>query len=241
MNSKGSEPWSVRVEDGPVLLGYEKKPFSYLLKQVLDYLAAALLLILLSPVMGLVALLIKVSSPGPVFFRQTRAGRHNQPFTVYKFRTMIAGADKVSLEIFKNDPRITRIGRLLRITSLDELPQLINVLRGEMSLIGPRPLLPDTIKLEERRRQGMKPGLTSYPVLFGRHGLDWDERMRLDLWYVDHWSLRLDLTIMLKTIPVIWSRKNVDESRMRPGTAPAPPSADSAAPEERQPEGAHRP
>lgn len=220
---------------------YEQSSFSFLLKQILDYLGATLLLVLLSPVLALIALLIKLDSPGPVFFRQTRAGRFHKPFTVYKFRTMIEGADKISLEIFKNDPRITRMGRLLRITSLDELPQLINVLRGEMSLVGPRPLLPGTIKPEERRRQDMKPGLTSYPVLFGRHQLDWDERMRLDLWYVDHWSLWLDLKIMLKTIPVIWSRKNVDESRFRPGTTPAPPLAESAAPEEHHLKGMPQP
>lgn len=224
-----------------MLLGYEKKPVSFLLKQIVDCLGAALLLVLLSPILGLIALLIKLDSPGPVFFRQMRAGRFHQPFTVYKFRTMIAGADQVSLEIFKNDPRITRIGRLLRITSLDELPQLINVIRGEMSLIGPRPLLPETIKPEERRRQNMKPGLTSYPVLFGRHQLDWDERMRLDLWYVDHWSLWLDLKILVKTIPVIFARENVSESRFRPGTLPAPPLDDSAASEERPLERVHQP
>jgi lipopolysaccharide/colanic/teichoic acid biosynthesis glycosyltransferase len=211
---------------GTILPGYKRKPFSFFLKQVSDYAGAALLLTLFLPAMAIIAVLIKLDTRGPALFRQTRAGRFDKLFSIYKFRTMVVGAEKISLEIFKDDPRITRVGRFLRITSLDELPQLINILRGEMSLIGPRPLLPNTVRPEERRRQNMKPGLTSFPVLFGRHELDRDKRMRLDVWYVDHWSLRLDLQILLKTIPHIVSRKNLGKSRFRPGSLPVPPLDD---------------
>jgi lipopolysaccharide/colanic/teichoic acid biosynthesis glycosyltransferase len=211
-----------RTEEGR-MLGYEKRPVSFFIKQVVDYLAAALLLVLLSPLLALMALLVKLDSSGPVFFRQIRAGRFNEPFSIFKFRTMIDGSEKISLEIAKNDPRITRIGRWLRVTSLDELPQLLNVVRGEMSLVGPRPLLPGTVQPAEVRRQCMKPGLSSYPVLFGRHGMSWDYRMELDIWYVEHWSLWLDLKIVLLTIPRIWARENVSESRFRPGSSPAMP------------------
>lgn len=190
------------------------------IKQLLDYVAALLLLLILSPCFLLVALMIKLEDRGSVFFRQIRAGHFDRPFRIYKFRTMIVGADKISLEIEKNDSRITRVGKFLRNTSLDEIPQIINILRGEMSFIGPRPLLPGTVRPQEMKRQEMKPGITSYPALFGRHALDWDYRMQLDIWYAEHWSLWLDLKILFKTIPIVLSGKNVydpmGESRFRP-------------------------
>lgn len=192
-----------------------------LVKQIMDLIGAAILFVLLFPLNLVLAIWIKLDSPGSVLFRQIRVGRFHKPFMIFKFRTMVTGSEKISLEITKDDPRITRVGRFLRKTSLDEVPQLINILKGEMAFVGPRPLLPGTLKPEESRRQDLNPGITSYPALFGRHSLDWDYRMKLDLWYVDHWSLWLDFMIMFKTIPIVLSRENVydpeGESKFRPG------------------------
>lgn len=191
------------------LPGYQQRSFSYLLKQAFDFVFAVIALVLLSPLLLLIAILIKLEDSGPVIFKQTRAGQGNRPFTMYKFRTMCVEAEKISLEIIKDDPRITRCGKILRNSSLDELPQFFNILRGEMSLIGPRPLLPGTVRRDEFRRQEMKPGLTSLPVLYGRKALDWETRMPIDLFYVDHWSLKLDLIILLKTPLIVISQENV--------------------------------
>src|SRR3972149_5784425 len=124
MDSEVLDHHSTSIEDSTTLIGYERKPFSFLVKRILDYLGAAGVLVLASPVVALIALLIKLDSAGPVLFCQLRSGRLNKPFTIYKFRTMIMGADRENPEIFKDDPRITRVGRFLRNTSLDELPQL---------------------------------------------------------------------------------------------------------------------
>jgi lipopolysaccharide/colanic/teichoic acid biosynthesis glycosyltransferase len=167
-----------------------------------------------------IAAAIKFTSPGPVLFRQQRSGLSGAPFTLYKFRTMITNAEQFKHEleamnemsgpVFKltNDPRITPIGRWLRKYSLDELPQLWNALRGEMSLVGPRPLPVDEVKrfdnLAHRRRLSMKPGLTCLWQISGRNQIsDFKEWVRLDLEYIDHWSLWLDLKILLLTVPVV--------------------------------------
>lgn len=192
---------------------YQTRPFSLFVKQVFDFVFAAATLAVLSPLLVVVAVAVKLNDSGPVFFKQIRAGRFNKPFTLYKFRTMQVGSEKGSLEIVKNDPRITRLGRFLRNSSIDELPQLFNILRGEMSLIGPRPLLPGTVHDYEMRRQEMKPGMTSLPVLYGRQKLDWETRMLIDIWSVTHWSLSLDLYILIKTPFIVLLQKDIGDAR----------------------------
>ena len=191
-----------------------------LAKQLLDFFGALVLLIVLSPVFLTIALAIKLSTPGPVFFRQQRSGINGSPFTIYKFRTMntnaeqfkheLAAMNEMSGPVFKltNDPRITPIGKFLRKYSLDELPQLFNVLRSEMSLVGPRPLPVDEVSrfdnLAHRRRLSVKPGLTCLWQISGRNQIsDFRDWVRLDLEYIDNWSIWLDLRILLLTIPVV--------------------------------------
>ncbi|MGB7768604.1 MAG: sugar transferase, partial [Verrucomicrobiia bacterium] len=192
------------------------------LKHVMDLAGAFVLLILLSPLFLLIAIAIKLTSPGPVFFQQQRSGQNGAPFTLYKFRTMITNAEQFKHEleamnemsgpVFKvtNDPRITRLGKILRRYSLDELPQFFNVLRGEMSLVGPRPLPVDEVRrfndLAHRRRLSVKPGITCLWQISGRNQIkDFKDWVRLDLEYIDNWSLWLDLKILLRTIPAVFA------------------------------------
>jgi exopolysaccharide biosynthesis polyprenyl glycosylphosphotransferase len=189
-------------------------------KQALDVVGALLLLLFAAVPLALVALLVKLTSPGPVFFRQQRSGLNGQPFTIYKFRTMVTNAEQLKQElasmnemtgpVFKltNDPRVTPIGHWLRKFSVDEFPQLFNVLRGEMSLVGPRPLPVDEVKrfndLAHRRRLSVKPGLTCLWQISGRNNVrEFSDWVRLDLEYIDNWSLWLDLKILWLTIPVV--------------------------------------
>ena len=189
-------------------------------KRVLDVALALPALLLLLPFLLLIALLIRVSSPGPVFFRQTRCGLGGRRFTLFKFRSMINNAEQMRAElhqlneldgpVFKisDDPRITPVGRWLRRFSLDELPQLWNILRGDMSFVGPRPAVPDEVEQYldwQRRRLRMRPGLTCTWVLEGRNHLDFNRWMQLDLTYIDNWSLWLDVKIFLRTIPIVLS------------------------------------
>jgi len=195
--------------DHPELAGARQ-----VIKAVFDKAAAVLVLVLLSPLFLAIALVIRFTEQGPVFFRQTRVGRDGNSFTLYKFRTMVVNADqqKAQLaacneadgELFKirRDPRVTRSGAWLRHWSLDELPQLLNVLRGEMSLVGPRPALPEEAAryaYHVRRRLAVKPGITGLWQVSGRSDLPWDEAVRLDLRYVENWSFALDLQILWKT------------------------------------------
>jgi len=190
------------------------------IKQLLDSVGSFLALALGWPFFALIALLIKLTSPGPVLFRQQRSGINGQPFTIYKFRTMVTNAEQLKHElaamnemsgpVFKvtNDPRITRIGKILRKFSLDELPQLFNVLRGEMSLVGPRPLPVDEVKrfydLAHRRRLSVKPGITCLWQISGRNNVtDFKDWVRLDLEYIDNWSLWLDFKILWRTLPAV--------------------------------------
>ena len=194
------------------------------IKQVMDVAGAAILLLGLSWLLALVALAVKIMSPGPVWFRQLRSGLNGAPFTMYKFRTMVTNAEQLKHElesmnemhgpVFKvsKDPRITPLGRILRRYSVDELPQLFNVLRGEMSLVGPRPLPVDEVKrfhdLAHRRRLSVKPGLTCLWQISGRNEIvEFKDWVRLDLEYIDNWSLWLDLKILLRTIPAVLAGK----------------------------------
>ncbi|MBV9657416.1 MAG: sugar transferase [Verrucomicrobia bacterium] len=194
--------------------------WALLAKRLLDFFGALVGLLVLSPLLLVVWLAIRLTSPGPVVFRQLRGGKHGRPFTMYKFRTMhtdaemrraeLAAMNQMSGPVFKvaADPRVTRLGRFLRKTSIDELPQLLNVLRGEMSLVGPRPLpLYEVEKFEspaQRRRLSVPPGLTCLWQISGRNEIkDFSDWVRLDLVYIDNWSFWLDLKILLKTVPVV--------------------------------------
>jgi lipopolysaccharide/colanic/teichoic acid biosynthesis glycosyltransferase len=184
------------------------------LKSIIDFLIAMLGLLFLSPFFIVIALLIKLDLPGSVFFVQERVGLKGKIFNFIKFRTMVEGARNMGLglEVAQDDDRITNIGRWLRHWSLDELPQLINVLRGDMSLVGPRPSTPEQVArytTHQRRRLEVRPGLTGWAQINGRNLIPWPERIKLDIWYVDHWSLLLDIKILLKTIPVIVWRKGL--------------------------------
>lgn len=189
-------------------------------KQLLDFFGAAALLIFFAVPAAIIAVLVKVSSPGPILFRQQRSGLNGRPFTLYKFRTMVSNAEQLQHElaamnemsgpVFKvaKDPRITPFGKILRRSSFDEFPQLFNVLRGEMSLVGPRPLPVDEVKRfndpAHRRRLSVKPGLTCLWQVSGRNKVkDFKDWVRLDLEYIDNWSLWLDVKILCRTLPVV--------------------------------------
>ncbi len=205
----------------PVLTIYtgSRKQLEHLwAKRTMDLLLAGVALFFLMPLLAAIAILIKAASPGPVFFKQDRVGYNRRRFKIIKFRTMVVDAEKMQDELaafnesdgptfkIQNDPRITRIGRWLRRTSLDEIPQLFNVLKGEMSLVGPRPLpVRDVAGMDERwqkRRFSMRPGLTCLWQINGRNRLRFYDWMRLDLQYIDQWSMMLDVKILLKTFPV---------------------------------------
>jgi sugar transferase EpsL len=181
-------------------------------KRALDIVTASVALLALTPVLAAIAAAIWLESGSPVLFRQTRVGRHGRRFVMYKFRTMLPSGDRGALTVTKHDPRLTRLGYWLRTFSLDELPQFSNVLRGEMSLVGPRPLLPEqaaAIQEHYPRRLEMLPGMTNLPAIRGRNTLSFQDRMTLDVWYVDHWSLRLDCSILLKTLWVVLRSEGV--------------------------------
>ena len=157
-----------------------------------------------APLLALAALAIRLESRGPVFYRQLRVGRDGEPFELWKLRTMVPGAEAMGAGIYvlEGDPRITRTGRLLRRFSLDELPNLVNVLRGEMAIVGPRPTVQEQVDRytdRQRRRLEVRPGITGWAQINGRTSLPWPERIELDVWYVEHRSLRLDLRILART------------------------------------------
>jgi sugar transferase EpsL len=180
-------------------------------KRIMDVGGALTALILLSPVLASIAVAIVVTQGRPILFRQDRPGLGARPFTILKFRSMRAPrAGEVSY--LTDDARVTRLGRFLRGTSLDELPELFNVLRGDMSLVGPRPLFMhylDHYTEVEHRRHELRPGITGWAVVNGRNSLQFKDRVRLDVWYVDHWSLRLDARILLLTIRQVLERTDV--------------------------------
>ena len=174
------------------------------LNRVADVLVAGTALVLTSPILGAAALATKLDGGGPVLYRQTRVGRNGENIEVLKLRSMVVGAERLGAgyAVDRGDARITRVGRILRRTSIDELPQLWNVLRGDMSMIGPRPTLRYQVEQYEehqRRRLDVRPGLTGWAQVHGRASLPWAERIELDVWYVDHRSVRVDLGILFRT------------------------------------------
>jgi lipopolysaccharide/colanic/teichoic acid biosynthesis glycosyltransferase len=169
-----------------------------------DVAVAAMALILAAPLSALIALAIRLEGGGPAIYRQRRVGKDGVEFDLFKFRTMVSGSDPVGIgtAIATDDPRVTRVGRLLRRFSLDELPNLLNVLRGEMAIVGPRPTIPAQVELytpRQRRRLEVKPGLTGWAQVSGRTAIDWGERIELDVWYVENRSAALDARILART------------------------------------------
>ena len=176
--------------------------------RIADVVAAALALVISSPLLLAAAIAIKLNSPGPVIYRSRRVGRDGHEFDLLKLRTMRTGSDPVGVgtPVYADDPRVTRVGAVLRRFSLDELPNLVNVLRGELAVVGPRPTLKaqvDAYTPHQRRRLEVKPGLTGWAQVNGRAGIPWEERIELDVWYVDHRSLGLDLRILLRTLRLL--------------------------------------
>ncbi len=180
----------------------------------LDLLLAGIGSLLSAPLVALLAIAIRLESPGDPIYRQTRVGRDGERFEIFKLRTMVSGAEftGAGLAIAQGDDRITRVGRLLRRYSLDELPQLINVLRGEMAIVGPRPTLEGQVRQYTPRQRGrlaVKPGITGWAQVNGRAALPWPERIELDLWYVQHRSLALDLMILRRTVGLVFSGSGI--------------------------------
>ena len=179
-----------------------------MIRRSVDIAISALLLALAAPVLAVTSVAIRLESPGPAIYRQRRIGWGGRPFEVLKLRTMVQGAERIGagLAVNEDDPRITRVGALLRRTSLDELPNLLNVLRGEMSLIGPRPTLPGQVASYTPRQRGrlaIRPGITGWAQVNGRASLPWSERIELDLHYIEHRSLALDLRILWRTLAIV--------------------------------------
>lgn len=188
-------------------------------KRLLDLILSSIGLLIISPLLLLIVLLVLIDHGRPVFFRQRRGGYRGDPFEVYKFRTMSEKRDRQG-NLLPDEGRLTRLGRFLRSTSLDELPELINVLKGEMSLVGPRPLFyhyKERYSPEQARRHDVLPGITGWAQINGRNALTWEDKFRLDVWYVDHWSLWLDVKILVLTLWKVITREGISQ----PGHATA--------------------
>ena len=182
-------------------------------KRIFDLIVASFGLVILSPLFLLVAILVRIFLGTPILFLQTRPGYKGHPFTVYKFRTMTDAHDAQG-NLLSDEIRLTRFGRFLRASSLDELPELVNILRGEMSLVGPRPLLMQYLPLyspEQMRRHDVHPGLTGWAQVHGRNAIDWQTRFALDLWYVDHWSFWLDIKILFMSLWKVVRREGINQ------------------------------
>ncbi|MGE5264360.1 MAG: sugar transferase [Acidobacteriota bacterium] len=184
------------------------------LKRAFDISISIFVLILLFPVVLVIGIAIKLDDGGPVFFLQDRVGKHGKIFRCCKFRTMIVGAEQkgLGLEVAKDDNRITRVGAILRRWTLDEIPQLYNVLKGEMSIVGPRPTVPSQIARytpEQKRRLEVKPGMAGWAWIHGRNKLPWAERIKLDIWYVEHWSFWLDISILFTAFMLLVRHEGV--------------------------------
>ncbi len=190
-------------------------------KRALDFLVALIGIVIASPILLIVALLIKLDSKGPVIFKQQRLGVGGKPFEMYKFRSMVVGAESTGSKqySYKNDPRVTKVGRIIRATSIDELPQLFNILKGEMSFVGPRPVLTyhpwpiEEYTEQQKRMFEMPPGITGWAQVNGRKAIEWDKRIKLNIWYVDNISFLLDVKIFFITIFKVFT--NADNENVK--------------------------
>lgn len=203
-------------------------------KRAFDLIGSSLALILASPLLGLVAVLIRASMGPPVLFRHPRAGLHGRPFTLYKFRTMRDLVDEEGAPL-PDERRLTRVGRILRAASIDELPGLLNVVRGDMSLVGPRPLLLEYVPLytqEQATRLRVRPGITGWAQVNGRNELSWEQKLSMDAWYVRNRSMPLDLRILGLTLVKVLTRRGISQ----PGHATMPRFRGSPRPEREAPE-----
>lgn len=183
------------------------------LKRPLDIMASLVALVVLSPILGLLSVLVAAQLGRPILFTQIRPGLHSKPFTIYKFRTMIDACDSIG-NLLPDAERLTPFGRFLRSTSLDELPELFNVLKGDMSLVGPRPLLMeylDRYTPEQARRHEVRPGITGWAQINGRNAITWEEKFELDVWYVDNCSLWLDIKIFFLTMWKVVRRQGINQ------------------------------
>ena len=181
------------------------------MKKIFDFTVALGALAILSPVLGVVAIIVRAQLGAPVLFCQTRPGLQGKPFSILKFRTMTNARDAQG-NLLPDGQRLTRFGRFLRSTSLDELPELFNVLKGDMSLVGPRPLLMEYLPLytpEQARRHDVRPGITGWAQVNGRNALSWEEKFAMDVWYVDHCSLWLDMKILVLTVRKVLARDGI--------------------------------
>ncbi|MGV3026901.1 sugar transferase [Clostridium thermobutyricum] len=182
-----------------------------IIKRIFDLLFSIIVLLLLSPVILIIAVLVKLNLGSPILFTQERIGKDNKKFKMYKFRTMKDAIGKDGKQL-PDSERLTKFGKILRSTSLDELPELINILKGEMSLIGPRPLLVEYLKLyneEQIKRHNVLPGLTGWAQINGRNAISWTEKFKLDVWYVENWSLGLDIKIFFLTVYKVFKREGI--------------------------------
>jgi exopolysaccharide biosynthesis polyprenyl glycosylphosphotransferase len=192
--------------------------WNLILKRTFDLVVGAVMVLLALPLMGVIALAVRLDTPGPILYRQVRVGKHGKEFACFKFRSMVSNADDLRSQVaelnestgplfkIRNDPRLTRVGRFIRRYSLDELPQFFNVLRGEMSLIGPRPNLPKEVAQYQewmKKRLSVSPGLTGLWQVSGRSNLTFDEMVLLDIYYVENWGLGLDISILLRSVPAV--------------------------------------
>ena len=184
-----------------------------LIKRLFDILFSLLVLTMLSPVFLIVALLVRINLGSPILFTQERVGLNNKIFKMYKFRTMKDGKDKNG-NLLPDSERLTKFGKILRSTSLDELPEFINILKGDMSIIGPRPLLIEYLPLysnEQIKRHNVLPGLTGWAQINGRNAISWREKFKLDVWYVENWSIKLDIKIFFLTIYKVFKREGISQ------------------------------
>lgn len=185
-----------------------------LMKRLFDIILSLLMIVVLSPVLLITWILVKIKLGSPAVFRQDRPGKKGKIFTMYKFRSMTDERDETG-DLLPDEIRLTRFGKLLRKTSLDELPELINILKGDMSFVGPRPLLVrylDRYTAEQARRHEVKPGLTGWAQVNGRNAISWEEKFKLDVWYVDHWSLWLDLKILGLTFVKVFKKEGISSN-----------------------------
>ena len=192
------------------------KLYPHFVKRVLDIAIALPAVVLLTPILACIALLVRVKFGTPVLFRQLRPGLMGQPFRIYKFRTMSDAKDAQG-NLLPDNERLTRFGRLLRATSIDELPELVNVLKGDMSLVGPRPLLMQYLNrysAEQARRHEVKPGVTGWAQVNGRNNISWEEKFKMDIWYVDNYSFVLDVKIICMTVLKVLKREGISQRSM---------------------------